>query len=633
MARLTSTQRAIVERCRNDPIFFIDNFMKVKHPKAGLLPFKTWGYQQRIVKATRKHRFNITQKPRQAGVSKIAGALCLHTGLFSTHAKVLIVSRKDDDAMDFLSDNVKIPFFNLPEWMQAIWGEPKNNEHELEFKSNGSQIRSLTSNPNVLRSHASTFNVIDEAAHIQGMGNLWASGWSTLQHGGRVLAISTTNGIGDWFWATCTEAEAGINVFNLIKIDWTEMTWAIEFKDNITNKMVRIAPTDGIRKCVTKEEIEKYGEYWSPWLEEQYKGLVEKGEPWKFEQEVLARFVGSGRTIIDKMAIANAKLNIVDEYEKVTSNATVFYIRGNQEEEFSFDIDEPKQGLYIWEHPPEGDGVSNYVIGVDFATGKGNDYHGLQVLNSDTRSQAAELMIRNKPHEFLRMLVWLAIYYKMALIVPERNNGGDPLIDNLLYDWGYTNIWREIKPNTNPRSKNKEVSYGKHGFFTSETSKATIVRALNQNITADENTFKVYSRRLIEQFEIFIRRKDKSGRDTGQIGAEAGPGNFDDLVMAFGLGLIGCRDAMPIDKEIMQIWRSDRLPSQSAIGVINKPNNGQSMRTQISKLSDLTKSYLPALVGEQSNDYDPSEDILSSVLKSVGELNVPAVVAPKHRFK
>lgn len=635
MSRLTSSQRAIITRCKDDPIFFVDNFMKVKHPKAGVLPFHPWGYQRKIIKATRKYKYNITWKPRQAGVSKIAGAIGLHTALFNNTSKVLIVSRKDEDAKDFLADNIKLPFYHLPEWMQDIWGEPKDNEHELEFRSNNSLVRSLTSHPNVLRSHASTLNIIDEAAHIQNMDALWAAGFSTLQHGGGVLAISTTNGVGDWFWSQCTEAEAGQGVFNLIKINWTDMTWAIEFYDSVLRKTMRIAPTEGIRKCETKEEVEKYGEWWSPWLEEQYRGLVEKGEPWKFDQEVLARFVGSGRTIIDKLALAEAKLHIDNNYDRVVATKSVYYNRGDIEETVDFNTNEKKEGLWIWEHPPEGAGLGNFVIGVDFATGKGNDYHAAQILNADTRSQAGELMIHNKPHEFLRMLVWLAYYYKMAMIVPERNNGGDQLIDNLLYDWCYSNIWRRIEPSKNPKAKVNTVTYGEYGHFTSDTTKAHLVRLLIQNITTEEDRFRIYSSRLVSQLEIFIRKRDKSGRDTGKIGAQSGPGNFDDLVMAFALGLTGCLTAMPIDKSIMLPWHSQKLPSSRLFPSDVRPSLSDpvSLADKYEKLSDTAKALLPPMPRGAEYDYNPNEDMLNSLLRVVGDLDIPATVAPRHRFK
>jgi len=84
---------------------------------------------------------------------------------------------------------------------------------------------------------------------------------------------ANTNGVGIWYWATCTEAESGSNQFNPIIINWWDMDWVIEYFDPISKEHKRIAPRDGLRKCTTNEEIIKYGPYWSPWLEEQYRAL------------------------------------------------------------------------------------------------------------------------------------------------------------------------------------------------------------------------------------------------------------------------------------------------------------------------------------------------------------------------
>jgi hypothetical protein len=639
MGRLNSKQRAVIERCRSDPLFFIDNFCKVKHPKAGVLPFKTWTYQRRVVAASRKHRFIITKKPRQTGISKIAGAITLHNGMFNNYSKNLIVSRKDEDAMDFLNDNVKFQYFNLPGWMHGVWGEPntiavKDNEHELVLRRNGSEIRSLTSNPQVLRSHSSSLNVIDEAAFIQGAGEMWAAGWPTMTHGGRAIVISTTCGVGNWYWSTFTEAEAKLNVFHPINIHWTEMTWAIEFTDNVTGKKVRIAPTDGLRKCTTKEEIDRYGEWWSPWLEEQYQGLVANNEGWKFEQEVLARFVGSGNTVIDKLALAHVTTMIDDTPEIHEGNRTVFFFRSGQEEEFDLTPNDKKEGLWVWEPPSDKPGLGNFVIGSDFATGKGQDYHAAEVIDASTRRQVAELMVHCRTGEFIQMLVWLALWYKNALIVPERNNGGDALIEEIMVDFGYANVWRPITPIMRPNVKTgKNLSYGTHGHFTSEATKPVLNRLLQQNITAGDDCFLLRSRRLVRQLEIYIRHRSKQGYDTGKTGAEIGAGNHDDLVVALALALLGAQDAQPIDQSIMLPWRMDHLPKSKFDNFRPTARMPEvPMLRRLEDLSEQARSLLPQLAPAQVASYDPGEDILNSVLRVAHESEVPAQVPPRHRF-
>ena len=65
----------------------------------------------------------------------------------------------------------------MPDWMKQVWKPVKQNEHELCFP-NGSRIASLTSHPDVLRSNASSLNIIDEAAFYRNSQN---KSWKLLK--------------------------------------------------------------------------------------------------------------------------------------------------------------------------------------------------------------------------------------------------------------------------------------------------------------------------------------------------------------------------------------------------------------------------------------------------------------------
>src|SRR5262245_47530961 len=233
MVAINTNQREAIKRCQASMAWWLRNFCKVKHPSAGILPFTPFSYQRNAIRVFRKYRLNIFRKCRQAGVSKIAGAFALWFAMFQPHKTILIVSRTDMDAMKFLADHIVFLFEHLPKWMQELWDPVKKNDHEIIFP-NGSRIQSLTSNPDVLRSNASSLNIIDESAFIQSMDVMWAGGWPTLQHGGNVIVISTTNGVGNWYWSTITDAEAGVNQFNPVLINWWDMDWVIEYMDPLS---------------------------------------------------------------------------------------------------------------------------------------------------------------------------------------------------------------------------------------------------------------------------------------------------------------------------------------------------------------------------------------------------------------
>ena len=70
------------KKCAGDPVYFISNYIKVTHPVRGLVPFKLYPFQERILNNLEEHRFNILRKFRQAGCTTIAAAFSLWMIIF-----------------------------------------------------------------------------------------------------------------------------------------------------------------------------------------------------------------------------------------------------------------------------------------------------------------------------------------------------------------------------------------------------------------------------------------------------------------------------------------------------------------------------------------------------------------------
>ena len=54
--------KEIVELCKNDCAYFIENFCKVKHPTVGEIPFKLFKYQRDSLNQFSEYRFNLFSK-------------------------------------------------------------------------------------------------------------------------------------------------------------------------------------------------------------------------------------------------------------------------------------------------------------------------------------------------------------------------------------------------------------------------------------------------------------------------------------------------------------------------------------------------------------------------------------------
>ena len=124
-------------------------------------------------------------------------------------------------------------------------------------------------------------------------------------------------------------------------------------------------------------------------------------------------------------------------------------------------------------------------------------------------------------------------FYNNALVVVERNNGGDGVIDILRTEYMYPNLWRRIKI---PDKVGPSPVLEPYGHFTTDVSKIALNKLLI-NLVGSENGVKIYSSRLSKQLNTYVNKRDRSGRVTGKTGADHGC--FDDLVLSTALNLVG----------------------------------------------------------------------------------------------
>ena len=56
-----------LKRCHTDPIYFMENYIKVTHPVKGAVPFKLYDYQHEMIDAMHNQRSTILLCSRQMG--------------------------------------------------------------------------------------------------------------------------------------------------------------------------------------------------------------------------------------------------------------------------------------------------------------------------------------------------------------------------------------------------------------------------------------------------------------------------------------------------------------------------------------------------------------------------------------
>ena len=176
--------KEIVKCCKN-PSYFLTSYAKISHPVHGLIAFNTYDYQDDLLDDFIDYRFNIILKARQLGISTIVAGYVAWLMIFHRDKNVLILATKLATATNLVK-KVKAIVKKLPRWLQ-IADISIDNRTSFEL-SNGSQIKASSTSIDAGRSEALSLLVLDEAAHIEGLEELWTGLYPTLSTGGRCIA-------------------------------------------------------------------------------------------------------------------------------------------------------------------------------------------------------------------------------------------------------------------------------------------------------------------------------------------------------------------------------------------------------------------------------------------------------------
>ena len=352
-------------KCGKDPSYFLKTYARISHPLHGLVPFKTYDFQDELLKDFNDYRFNVILKARQLGISTITAGYVVWMLLFHRDKNVLVMATKFSTAGN-LVNKVKKIMKNLPDWLRIANIEIDNRTSFV--LSNGSQIKASSTSGDAGRSEALSLLVLDEAAHIEGLEELWTGLYPTLSTGGRCIALSTPNGVGNWFHKTCTDAEAGVNNFHLTNLPWN------------------VHP---------ERDIE--------WFKKETKNMSRR----QIAQELECNFNTSGETVIDG-----------EDIEWLLSQV--------KEPKYRTGFD---RNFWIWE---EYDPSCNYLMVADVARGDGEDYSTFHIIQLETLSVIGEYHGKPNPDLFASMINQIGREFGNAMLVVENNNIGFAVLDKLI---------------------------------------------------------------------------------------------------------------------------------------------------------------------------------------------------------
>ena len=353
-----------IVRCGKDPNYFINNYARIPHPEKGLIPFKTYDFQTDLLEDFNDYRFSIILKARQLGISTIVAAYVAWIMLFHRDKNILVVATKLNTAANLVK-KVKSMIKHMPKWL-LISEISVDNRNSFEL-TNGSQVKASSTSGDAGRSEALSLLVIDEAAHIENLNELWTGLYPTISTGGRCIALSTPNGVGDWFHETYVKSESGQNEFHSVNLPW-----------------------------------QVHPERDQEWFNVETKNMSRR----QIAQEYECNFNTSGETVIYGEDIRKLKKLIEDPKYRT-----------------GFD-----RNFWIWEEfKPE----NTYLLVADVARGDGKDSSVFHIFKLETMEIIAEYQGKVTPDLFTNIVYDAGKEYGNAMVVVENNTVGFAVLEKL----------------------------------------------------------------------------------------------------------------------------------------------------------------------------------------------------------
>ena len=218
------TQENIEEylKCKDDPVYFAQKHVKIVTLDHGLQPFKTYDFQEKLIKNFHKNRFNICKMPRQTGKSTTVISFLLHHVVFNDSVNIGILANKASTARELLS-RLQIAYENLPKWMQQ--GILSWNKGSLELE-NGSKILAASTSASAVRGMSFNILFLDEFAFVPNhiADAFFSSVYPTITSGKstKVIIVSTPHGM-NHFYRMWHDAENGTNDYIPTDVHWSQV--------------------------------------------------------------------------------------------------------------------------------------------------------------------------------------------------------------------------------------------------------------------------------------------------------------------------------------------------------------------------------------------------------------------------
>lgn len=441
-------------KCALDPIYFIENYLKIVDADGEEVPLKLYPYQKDIVLSIHENRFTITACARRSGKSTATNAYIIWYILFNKNKLVVLLANKGDTAREQLG-RIQFSYEKLPHWIQQ--GVGKWNEGSLELE-NGSRVLATTTTSDSIRGYGPQLVFIDEAAHIDNWDEFQAATLPTITRGKKtkLILVSTPYGLNHFYdiWQNSdyNPKVAGTDAWNgyhAIKVTWKDAGYGEEWRQT-TLAMMNF-------------------------------DLV------KFDQEYNVEFLGSSGTLISGAKLQQLRSAIPIQYNNQMS-------------------------MY---ESPEKDHM--YICFVDVSRGKGLDYSTIQIIDVTQMPYKQVYVFRDNlcsPIELAETTFHIAKSYNNAGVLVEVNDIGGQVADSLFHDYEYDHIlYTENAGRMGKKVTNRAVK-SERGIRTTKTVKNVGCSLLKLLIEQDKLI--INDKQTIDELKTFSKKNTSYEAETGK---------------------------------------------------------------------------------------------------------------------
>jgi hypothetical protein len=218
------TQEQILEfeKCSKDPLYFIQNYVKIVSLDEGLVPFKMYNFQKEMIGTMHSNRFTICKLPRQSGKSTTIVSYLLHYALFNPNTNIAILANKSSTARDILG-RLQLAYENIPKFLQQ--GVLNWNKGNIELE-NGSKVVAAATSSSAIRGGSYNIIFLDEFAFVPATiaEQFFSSVFPTISSGKntKMIIVSTPHGM-NMYYKLWTDAVNKQNDYIPIDVHWSEV--------------------------------------------------------------------------------------------------------------------------------------------------------------------------------------------------------------------------------------------------------------------------------------------------------------------------------------------------------------------------------------------------------------------------